>query len=406
MIATNKTSADWIAVEQAHTAHNYHPLPVVLEKASGIYAWDVEGKKYIDCLAAYSAVNQGHCHPKITEALIKQAQQLSLTSRAFYSRAFAAFTEYITDYFGFDRFLPANTGVEAVEAAMKLCRKWAYQVKGLAENKAKIIVCRNNFHGRTITVISASSDETARAEFGPFTPGFVQIPFNDVQALELALQDPDIAGFLVEPIQGEAGVIVPAEGYLKACAALCQKHNVLFIADEIQTGLGRTGRMLACDYENVKPDLLILGKALSGGMYPVSGVLGSDEVMLCFKPGEHGSTYGGNPLACVVSTAALEVIREEDLSGNSERMGLVFRDALQKINHVSLRTIRGKGLMNAIEIEPSAGKSAWDVCLRMMELGVLAKPTHNDTIRLSPPLIIKEAEILQVVDVINRAIED
>lgn len=406
MVFEKKDNHYWIALEAAYSAHNYHPLPVVLEKGEGVYLWDVEGKRYIDCLSAYSAVNQGHCHPKITEALIQQARQLSLTSRAFHNRRFAAFTEYITAYFGYDRFLPANTGVEAVEAAIKLCRKWAYQKKGIKENEAKIIVCERNFHGRTISVVSASSDESARKEFGPFTPGFVQIPFNDLTALEAALEDSNTAGFLFEPIQGEAGVIIPDEGYISACAALCRRKNVLLIADEIQTGIGRTGKLLACDHESVKPDLLILGKALSGGMYPVSGVLGSDEILLCLKPGEHGSTYGGNPLACAVAEAALEVIQEEQLAANAEKMGLLFRDALNAIQSKALRLVRGKGLMNAIVIDSDSGKTAYDVCIRMMQLGVLAKPTHGDRIRLAPPLVIREEQILQIAAVIGQALSE
>jgi ornithine--oxo-acid transaminase len=405
MVSPKKDNDYWITLEEAHTAHNYHPLPVVLEKGEGIFLWDVEGKKYIDCLSAYSAVNQGHCHPKITEALVSQAKTLSLTSRAFHNRRFAEFSEYITHYFSYDRFLPANSGVEAVEAALKLCRKWAYMVKGFPENEAKIIVCEHNFHGRTISVVGASSDETARKDFGPFTPGFITIPYNDLKALEAALEIPNVAGFLIEPIQGEAGVIMPDDGYLQGCATLCQSKGVLLIADEIQTGLGRTGKLLACDHEDVHPDLLILGKALSGGMYPVSGVLGSDEIMLCLKPGEHGSTYGGNPLACAVAQASLEVLLEEKLAENAQQMGERFRNELHKINHIALKAIRGKGLMNAVVIDNESGISAWDVCIRMMQNGVLAKPTHGDTIRLAPPLIIQENEIVKICEVIHLALE-
>lgn len=404
MITLN-TNDYWISLENERTTHNYHPLPVVLERGEGVYLWDVEGKRYLDCLSAYSAVNQGHCHPKITKALIHQAQKLSLTSRAFHSKAFVEFAEYITQYFGFDRFLPANTGVEAVEAAMKLCRKWAYQVKGVPENAAQIIVCEHNFHGRTISVVSASSDPGARKDFGPFTPGFISIPFNDISALEAALEQPHVAGFLVEPIQGEAGVIVPDDGYLQKASELCRAKQVLFIADEIQTGIARTGKLLACDYEGVKADLLILGKALSGGLYPVSGVLGFDEVMLCLKPGEHGSTYGGNPLASAVAKAALEVVQEEQLVEKAFRLGELFRAELGKINNPALKQIRGKGLMNAIVIDAESGTDAQSVCLKMLRMGVLAKPTHNNTIRLAPPLVITEEQITQIAGVIQSALE-
>lgn len=393
-----------IGLEENHAARNYHPLPVVLERGEGVFLWDVEGKRYYDFLSSYSAVNQGHCHPRIVQALTRQAQMLTLTSRAFHSRAFAEFSEYITGYFGFDRFLPANTGVEAVEAALKLCRKWAYQKKGVPENRAKIIACSKNFHGRTIAVISASTDPDARREFGPFVEGFEIIPFNDLPALEKALEDPDTAGFLVEPIQGEAGVIVPDEGYLAAAYAACKARNILFIADEIQTGIARTGKLLACDHESIKPDILILGKALSGGLYPVSGIVSADEIMLCIKPGEHGSTYGGNPLACAVATAALEVVKDERLAERAAYLGPILRNELKSIPGSRIKTVRGKGLLNAVEIDESGGVSAWDICIRLMENGLLAKPTQGNIIRFAPPLVITEEQLAECTGIIRQTI--
>jgi ornithine--oxo-acid transaminase len=394
----------FIKLEEAHSAHNYHPLPVVLERGLGVHVWDVEGKQYYDFLSAYSAVNQGHCHPEIVQAMVEQAQRLTLTSRAFHNREFAEFCTFITDYFGYDRFLPANTGVEAVEAALKLCRKWSYQVKGIPENQAKIIVCGGNFHGRTIAAVSASTDPSSRHEFGPFTPGFVTIPFNDLISLKEALEDPFVAGFLIEPIQGEAGVIVPDEGYLSQAFKACAEKNVLFIADEIQTGICRTGRLLACDHEEVKADILVLGKALSGGAYPVSGVLASDEIMLCIKPGEHGSTYGGNPLACKVATAALKVAQKENLAEKAAARGQQLRDGLKNINHPKIRLVRGKGLRNAIVINEADGVTAWDICIRMMENGLLAKPTHGNIIRFAPPLIISENELQECIHIIEKSL--
>jgi len=368
---------DFIELEEKHGAHNYHPLPVVLAKGKGVFVWDVEGKKYFDFLSAYSAVNQGHCHPKIINAMIEQAQILTLTSRAFYNDKLGPYEKYITEYFGYDKILPMNTGAEGDETALKLCRKWAYLKKGIKENNAKIIVCENNFHGRTITVISMSTDPDSYGGFGPFTPGFVKIPYNDLKALKKALEDPDVAGFLVEPIQGEAGVFVPDEGYLSKAYKMCKDKNVLFIADEVQTGLARTGKLLACDHENVRPDILILGKALSGGVFPISAVLADDEIMLCIKPGEHGSTFGGNPLAAKIAVAALEVIKEEKLAENSAHLGEIFRNELRKINSPMIELVRGKGLLNAIVIKPTNGKEAWDVCLKMAGNGLLAKPTHG-----------------------------
>jgi len=397
---------DYMNREDRYGAHNYHPLPVVLEKGEGVFVWDVEGKKYFDFLSAYSAVNQGHCHPKIIKALTDQAQKLTLTSRAFYNNVLGEFEEYVTKFFGYDKVLPMNTGAEADETALKLTRKWAYLKKGIAENQAKIVVCENNFHGRTITIVSMSTDPDARKDFGPFTPGFVTIPYNDLAALENALQDPNVAGFLVEPIQGEAGVYVPAEGYLKKAYDLCKSKNVLFIADEVQTGIARTGRMLACDWEGVKPDVLILGKAISGGVMPVSAVLANDDIMLCIKPGEHGSTFGGNPLAAKVAIAALEVIKNEKLTENSERLGKIFREELKKIDSPRIELIRGKGLLNAVVIKPMKGKTAWDVCLALRDNGLLAKPTHDHIIRFAPPLVITEKQVLEAVEIIKKTILD
>ncbi len=399
------TSKMAIELEDRYGAHNYHPLPVVLAKGQGVFMWDVEGKRYYDFLSAYSAVNQGHCHPKIVNALVQQAGILELTSRAFYNDVLGTYEKFVTEYFGFDKVLPMNTGAEGDETALKLCRKWAYKVKGIPENRAKIICCENNFHGRTISVISMSTDPVARNEFGPFTPGFVIIPYNDLKALEKALNDPEIAGFLVEPIQGEAGVMVPDEGYLKKAFDLCKSKNVLFIADEVQTGIGRTGKLLACNWENIKPDILILGKALSGGVYPVSAVLADDPVMLTIKPGEHGSTFGGNPIAGKVAIAALEVIKEEKLAENAYNMGLIFREELKNINSPMIELVRGKGLLNAAVIKPMNGKTAWDVCLKMRDNGLLAKPTHDHIIRFAPPLIINEAQIRESVEIIKVSLK-
>lgn len=393
----NMNSQDFIRKEDQYGAHNYHPLPVVLDRGKGPFVWDVEGKRYYDFLSAYSAVNQGHCHPKIVCTMVKQAKKLTLTSRAFYNSSLGEYEEFVTRYFGFDKVLPMNTGAEGVETALKLCRKWAYKIKGIAENRAKIICCENNFHGRTITIITMSTDPDARNDYGPFTPGFITIPYNDVPALEKALQDTDVAGFLVEPIQGEAGVFVPDEGYLKKCYDLCKAKNVLFIADEVQTGIGRTGKLLACDHEGVKPDILILGKALSGGVFPVSAVLASNEIMLTIKPGEHGSTFGGNPIAAKVAITALKVIREEKLTENAEHLGNIFRDEFKSIKSEMIEQVRGKGLLNAVVIKPKGGKTAWDVCVAMKENGVLAKPTHGHIIRFAPPLVITGKQLRDAV---------
>lgn len=397
-------SQSYIDLEERYGAHNYHSLPVVINKGKGVYLWDVNDKKYYDFLSAYSAVNQGHCHPKIINVLIEQSQKLTLSSRAFYNDVLGEYEEFITNYFGYDKVLPMNTGVEAVETAIKLCRKWAYKVKGIAENNAKIIVCENNFHGRTTGVISFSTDTSSTKDFGPFIPGYEIIPFNDLSALAKALTDKNVAGFLVEPIQGEAGVIVPDENYLSKAKQYCADANVLFIADEIQTGLCRTGKMLCCDHENVRPDILILGKALSGGTLPVSAVLADDEIMLTIKPGEHGSTYGGNPLACKVAIAALTVLKEENMAENAEDLGNVFRAELQKINSPHIAEIRGKGLFNAIEINHSDKNAAWKLCLELKENGLLAKPTHGDKIRFSPPLIITKNQLLEAIEIIKKSL--
>ena len=388
------TAQEFIDREARYGAHNYHPLPVVLERGEGIYVWDTDGKKYFDFLSAYSAVNQGHCHPKIVKAMTDQAQKLALTSRAFYNDVLGEWEEFVTRFFGYDKVLPMNTGAEADETALKLCRKWAYMKKGVPDGKAKIIVCDGNFHGRTITIVSLSNDPESYAGYGPFTPGFIKIPYNDIPALEKALQDPDVAGFLLEPIQGEAGVFVPGEGYLKKAYELCKSKNVLFIADEVQTGIARTGRLLACDHEGVHPDILVLGKAMSGGMMPVSCVLANDDIMLCIKPGEHGSTYGGNPIAARVSIAALEVVRDEKLAENAEKLGQVFRDRISKIHSDMIELVRGKGLLNAVVIKPKNGKTAWDVCLKLRDKGLLAKPTHQHIIRFAPPLVINKMELM------------
>ncbi|RLD41207.1 MAG: ornithine--oxo-acid transaminase [Bacteroidetes bacterium] len=398
------TSKVAMELENKYGAHNYHPLPVVLSKGKGARVWDVEGKEYFDFLSAYSAVNQGHCHPKIVGALVDQAQTLTLTSRAFYSDALGGYEKYITEYFGYDKVLPMNTGAEADETALKLCRKWAYDKKGIEANKAKIIVCADNFHGRTITIISMSTDPDARGGFGPYTPGFITIPYNDLPALEKALEDPDVAGFLVEPIQGEAGVMVPDEGYLKKAYNMCKAKNVLFIADEVQTGIARTGKLLACEHEGVRPDILILGKAISGGVYPVSAVLADDDIMLTIKPGQHGSTFGGNPVAAKVAVAALEVVKEEKLAERAERLGKIFREEMKKIDSDMIELVRGKGLLNAVVIRPKNGKTAMDVCLKMAENGVLAKPTHDHIIRFAPPLVISEEELMEAVELIKKSI--
>ena len=397
-------SHDYIEREEKYGAHNYHPLPVVLDRGEGPFVWDVEGKRYYDFLSAYSAVNQGHCHPKIIGALTEQAAKLTLTSRAFFNSVLGEYEEYVTKYFGYDKVLPMNTGAEGDETALKLCRKWAYLVKGIKENQAKIIVCEGNFHGRTITIVSMSTDPDARKDYGPFTPGFITIPYNDLPALEKALADPDVAGFLVEPIQGEAGVFVPDEGFIKKAYDLCKKHNVLFIADEVQTGIARTGKLLACDHEGVRPDILILGKALSGGVLPVSAVLADDEIMLTIKPGEHGSTFGGNPLACKVGIAALVVVKEVKLADKAEKLGKIFRDEMRAVKSDMIELVRGKGLLNAIVIRPKNGKEAWDVCVAMKELGVLAKPTHGHIIRFAPPLVITEEQLRDAISLIKKAI--
>ncbi len=419
MMDNKISSQKAIELEEKHGAHNYHPLPVVLKRGEGVYVWDVDGKQYFDFLAAYSAVNQGHCHPKIISALLEQAQKLTLTSRAFYNDSLGEYEKFITSYFGYDKVLPMNTGAEGVETALKLARKWAYEKKGVAENQAKIIVCKNNFHGRTITIVSGSSDPDAKNNFGPFTPGIIEVEYNNASALEELLKDKTIAAFLIEPIQGEAGVIVPDEGYLKKCYDLCKANNVLFIADEIQSGLGRTGKILACDHEGVHPDILILGKALSGGTYPVAAILSNDEIMLCIKPGQHGSTYGGNPLACKVGIAALTVLKEEKLSENSERLGKLLLKELKTIqaeNPELIKLVRGKGLFCAMVINERNGKNAhnkgvhsfglaWDVCIEMMKNGLLAKPTHGDIIRFAPPLVITEAQLMECVAIIRKVVK-
>ncbi len=403
-ILKDLTSAKAIELEDKYGAHNYHPLPVVLAKGDGALVWDVEGKQYFDFLSAYSAVNQGHCHPKIVGAMIEQAQTLTLTSRAFYSNVLGVYEKYITEYFGYDKVLPMNSGAEADETALKLCRKWAYKVKGIEDGQAKIIVCEGNFHGRTITIISMSTDPDSYSGFGPFTPGFITIPYNDLAALELALADPNVAGFLVEPIQGEAGVFVPDAGYLSKSYELCKKNNVLFIADEVQTGIARTGKLLACDHENVRPDILILGKALSGGAMPVSAVLADDEIMLTIKPGEHGSTFGGNPVAARVAIAALEVVKEENLAEKAEYLGKIFREELSNVKSEMIELVRGKGLLNAIVIRPKNGFEAWDVCVKMKDMGLLAKPTHGNIIRFAPPLVISETQLREAIAIIKEAI--
>jgi len=398
------TSQDYINREDKYGAHNYHPLPVVLAKGEGVFVWDVDGKRYFDFLSAYSAVNQGHCHPKIVGAMIDQAKKLTLTSRAFYNDVLGEFEEYVTKYFGYDKVLPMNTGAEADETALKLARKWAYVKKGIPDGEAKIVVCENNFHGRTITIISMSTDPDAYKGFGPYTPGFKTIPYNNIAALENELKDENVAAFLVEPIQGEAGVFVPDQGYLKKAFDLCKANNVLFIADEVQTGIARTGKLLACDHEGVRPDILILGKALSGGVMPVSCVLADDDIMLCIKPGEHGSTFGGNPLAGKVAIAALNVIKDEKLAENAEKCGKLFRDELNNIKSDMVELVRGKGLLNAMVIKPKNGKEAWDVCLKLRDNGLLAKPTHGHIIRFAPPLVINEAQVKEAANIIKESI--
>ncbi|KFE97693.1 ornithine--oxo-acid aminotransferase [Chryseobacterium formosense] len=406
---TAKNSQYFIDLEDQHGAHNYHPLPVVLDKGEGVFVWDVEGKKYYDFLSAYSAVNQGHSHPKIVDALVNQAKKLALTSRAFYNSNLGEYEKKITTLFGFDKVLPINSGAEAVETAVKLARKWSYEVKGISENAAKIIVCENNFHGRTTTIVSFSNDPDANQNYGPFTPGFIKIPYNDIAALEEILKNEaqNVAAFLVEPIQGEAGVYVPDENFLKNASELCKKYNVLFIADEVQTGIARTGKLIACHHEDVQPDILILGKALSGGMYPVSAVLANDEIMHVIKPGQHGSTFGGNPIACAVAIAALDVVEEEKLSERAEELGKLFRSEIEKVIEKSdlITKVRGKGLLNAILINDTPESStAWNLCLKLKENGLLAKPTHGNIIRLAPPLVITEEQLLDCVKIIEKTV--
>ncbi len=394
----------YIDIESRYGAHNYHPLPVVISRGEGIYLYDVEGKKYFDFLSAYSAVSQGHCHPEIIKTFVSQAQKLTLTSRAFHSEMLSRFTKYITEYFGYDKVLPMNTGAEAVETALKLCRHWGYRVKGVEKDKAKIIVCEGNFHGRTLGIISMSTDDVARQDFGPYLEGFTVIPYNDLEALIEALRDPNVAGFLVEPIQGEAGVNEPDKGYLATAKEACRNANVLFLGDEIQTGLCRTGRMLCCDHEDVRPDILILGKALSGGTMPVSAVLADDEIMMTLKPGEHGSTYGGNPLACAVTITALEVLKKEHLAVRAEESGELFREKIRSLNSPHIKLIRGKGLLNAIVINHPDKDAAWTLCLELMKNGLLAKPTHGDKIRMAPPLTISKEELLQAIEIIRNSL--
>jgi ornithine--oxo-acid transaminase len=399
------TSQELIALEDKHGAHNYQPLPVVLSKGEGAYVWDVEGNRYFDFLSAYSAVNQGHCHPKIVSALNEQAAVLTLTSRAFHNDVLGKFEKYITGLFGYDKVLPMNTGVEGGETANKLARKWGYLKKGIEDNKARILFAKGNFWGRTLAAISSSDDPVSYEGFGPYMPGYDLIPYNDLDALETELKDPNVCAFMVEPIQGEAGVVVPDEGYLAGVRTLCTKYNVLFIADEVQTGIARTGKMLATDYEDARPDLLILGKALSGGVFPVSAVLADDEVMLCIQPGEHGSTFGGNPLACRVAQAALEVVVEENLAENAHRLGVLFRKELKNIDSDMITAVRGKGLLNAMVIKPKNGKEAWDVCLKLRDNGLLAKPTHGDIIRFAPPLVISEDQLMECVEIIKKTLQ-
>lgn len=403
-LQTSANTAKYIALEDQYGAHNYHPVPVVLEKGEGIFLYDVDGKRYFDFLSGYSAVNQGHCHPEIIKALTTQAQKLTLTSRAFYNNQLGVYEKYITEYFGYDKVLPMNTGVEGGETAIKLARRWGYAVKGIPENQAKVIFAEGNFWGRTLAAISSSTDPSSFKGFGPYMPGFGLVPYNDLAALEAVLKDPTVAAFMVEPIQGEAGVVIPTDGYLKGVRALCDQYNVLFIADEIQTGLARTGTLLACDHENVRPDILILGKALSGGTIPVAAVLADNEIMLQIKPGEHGSTYGGNPLACAVALKALEVIKDEKMVENAYKMGEILRAELAKLNSPFVASIRGRGLLNAIVIKHENPEAAWDLCIHLKELGILAKPTHGDKIRFAPPLIITEAQIKEAVQLIGQGL--
>ncbi|MDD2963245.1 MAG: ornithine--oxo-acid transaminase [Bacteroidales bacterium] len=398
------SSQEIMELEHHYGAHNYHPLPVVLAKGEGPLVWDVEGKEYYDFLSAYSAVNQGHCHPAIVDAMVDQARKMTLTSRAFFNDQLGPYEKFVTEYFGYEKVLPMNSGAEADETALKLCRRWAYDKKGIAEGEAKIICCDGNFHGRTITIVSMSTDPDSYAGFGPFTPGFVKIPYNDVEALAEALKDPNVAGFLVEPIQGEAGVFVPDAGYLKKAYELCKANNVLFIADEVQTGIARTGKLLACDHEEVRPDILILGKALSGGVFPVSAVLADNDIMLTIKPGEHGSTFGGNPIACRVAVAALTVVKEEKLAEKAEYLGKIFREEMTAFKSEMIELVRGKGLLNAVIIKPKNGKEAWDVCVKMAENGVLAKPTHQHIIRFAPPLVITEEQLRDAIKRIQKSI--
>ncbi|WP_272492208.1 ornithine--oxo-acid transaminase [Paracrocinitomix mangrovi] len=403
------SSEQLMKMEDKYGAHNYHPLPVVLAKGEGVFVWDVEGNKYYDFLSAYSAVNQGHCHPKIVDAVVQQSKTLALTSRAFYNDCLGPYEKFASEFFGFDKLLPMNTGAEAVETAIKLCRKWAYEVKGVQENKAKIVVCEKNFHGRTTTIVSFSSDEDSRDNFGPFPGGFEVVAYNDLDALDKALNDPNIAGFMVEPIQGEAGVFVPDDGYLAKAYELCKKHNALFIADEVQTGIARTGKLLACDHENVKPDILILGKAMSGGAYPVSGVLANDEIMMVIKPGQHGSTFGGNPVAGKVAIAALEVVRDEKLAENAQELGELFRSEVQKLikKYNILKLVRGKGLLNAIVVNDSPdSKTAWNICVKLKDNGMLAKPTHGNIIRFAPPLVMTREQLLDCVSIIDKTVAE
>lgn len=402
--STVKSTQYYLELEEKYSAHNYHPIPVVLNRGEGVFVWDVEGKRYYDFLSGYSALNHGHCHPRVLQAFTEQAQTLTLTSRAFHNDWFGEYAKFITNFFGYDKVLPMNTGVEAVETAIKLCRKWAYEVKGVEGENALIVVCEGNFHGRTTGVISFSSDPDSKNNFGPFMPGFVSIPFNDAEALARVLENKNVCGFLVEPIQGEAGVIVPAEGYLSKTKKLCEEANVLFIADEIQTGLARTGQMLACDYEHVRPDMLILGKALSGGMMPVSAVLADDEIMLTIKPGEHGSTYGGNPLACKLAITALNVLVEEDMAANAMKMGELLRNQIAAIRSRHIRAVRGKGLLNAIVINHLNDEAAWNLCLELKRNGLLAKPTHGDKIRFAPPLIINEEQVMDCAAIIKKSL--
>ena len=399
-----KSPEEYIALEDKYGAHNYHPLPVVLAKGEGVFVWDVEGKKYYDFLSSYSAVNQGHCHPKIVAALKLQADTLTLTSRAFHNDVLGQYEEFVTKLFGYDKVLPMNTGVEGGETANKLARKWGYMKKGIEKNKARIIFAKGNFWGRTLAAISSSDDPSSYEGFGPFMPGYDLIPYNDLEALETELKDFNVCAFMVEPIQGEAGVVVPDEGYLAGVRKLCDKYNVLFIADEVQTGIARTGKMLACDYEDARPDLLILGKAISGGVFPVSAVLADDEIMLCIQPGEHGSTFGGNPLACKVAQAALEVVIDENLAENAYRLGKIFRRELRAFDNDMITLVRGRGLLNAIVIKPKDGKEAWDVCLKLRDNGLLAKPTHGDIIRFAPPLVITEEQLMYCIAIIKKTI--